>query len=321
MCQNFGMARPLRLELPDALWHVTARGNERKPVFRDEHDYETFLDVLGAVVARFGWRLHAYVLMPNHYHLVFTTPLPTLSKGMRQLGGVYTQRFNKRWSRSGHLFQGRFFSLHVERDAHLLELLRYTALNPVRARLVEDPGAWRWSSYRATAGIEPPPPFLDASFVRDQFRSRRGSPGRAFQEFVRTAVPYDPWEEVRHQVFLGSEEFFAGRLSEVRERKPTTGIPARQVRGAGLTVGEAWRKLCGAPGTTDVSMRTRDLVCLLLHEDVFATYREVGACAGLTEWGARSAVDRGRARALRERAAQRELGALRRTLGGERGAG
>ena len=133
------MTRPLRLDHADATWHVTARGNERKPVFRDDEDYLGFLDLLGAVVRRFRWDLHAYVLMPNHYHLLLATPVPTLSLGMRQLGGVYTQRFNRRWSRCGHLFQGRFKAVLVDRDNYLVALCRYGERNPVAAGLVPRP--------------------------------------------------------------------------------------------------------------------------------------------------------------------------------------
>ena len=186
------MARPLRLDYPGALWHVTARGNERKPIFRDSEDCAAFVDVLGRTVARYRWRLHAFVLMPNHYHLLVETPVATLSRGMRQLGGVYTQRFNRRWSRCGHLFQGRFFSLHVERESHLLELARYIALNPIRAGLAKSAAEWRWGSYRALAGLEPAAPFLETRWIREAFGSRRQAAELAFAEFVDPSNSYEP---------------------------------------------------------------------------------------------------------------------------------
>src|SRR5687767_13788050 len=131
------MARPLRIEFAGALYHVTARGNARMPIFDDDADRRNFLSVLEQVLDRSGWLLHAYCLMGNHYHLMVETMQANLSAGMRQLNGVYTQRFNRRHERVGHLFQGRFKAILVERDSYLLELCRYVVLNPVRAGMVK----------------------------------------------------------------------------------------------------------------------------------------------------------------------------------------
>ena len=192
------MARPVRLEYPGALWHVTVRGNERRHVFRAESDRLFFLDLLGRTVGLFRWRLHAYVLMGNHYHLLVETPEPTLSRGMRELNGVYTQAFNRRHRRSGHLFQGRFKSILVEKQPHLLELARYVVLNPVRARLVRSAGAWRWSSYRATAGLAPAPRWLEVEGTLDLFGGNRSLARASYRKFVGEGrgTEYDPWEGV-----------------------------------------------------------------------------------------------------------------------------
>ena len=107
------MARPLRIEFPGAVYHVTSRGNERKAIFRDDQGRKTFLDTLKDVTLRYNWLCHAYCLMENHYHLLIDTPDGNLSVGMRQLNGIYTQRFNKRHGRVGHLFQGRFKAVLV----------------------------------------------------------------------------------------------------------------------------------------------------------------------------------------------------------------
>ena len=157
------MARPLRIEFPGALDHVTSRGNERRAIFRSDRDRRTFLTLLEQAATRFGWSVTAYVLMTNHFHLVIQTPEPNLSRGMQWLNGTYAARFNQRHQRAGHLFQGRFHAFLVEKEAYFAELLRYVVLNPVRAKMVERPEDYRWSSYRATAGLEAAPPWLDVA--------------------------------------------------------------------------------------------------------------------------------------------------------------
>ena len=136
------------------MYHLTSRGNAGGAIYLDNEDRELFLAVLSSVVARFNWRLYAYCLMSNHYHLLVETPQPNLSRGMRQLNGVYTQRFNRRRDLSGHLFQGRFKAILVERDNYLLELARYVVLNPIRSKETEDCGQLRMEqlpSYCRTA--------------------------------------------------------------------------------------------------------------------------------------------------------------------------
>jgi putative transposase len=155
------MTRPLRLESPGALYHVTARGNERRAIVRDDQDRQRWLTVLGQVVHLYRWTLHAYVLMDNHYHLLVETPEPTLSRGMRQLNGLYGQAFNRRHGRVGHLFKGRFKAIVVKKEAYLLTLCRYVVCNPVRAGSVKHAREWRWSSYRATAGLRAAPEWLE----------------------------------------------------------------------------------------------------------------------------------------------------------------
>src|SRR5215210_502277 len=159
------MPRPLRLGADGSIFHVTARGNRRQPIFLDSGDRALFLHLLARNVTRFGWLCHAYCLMGNHFHLVVETPVFNLSEGMQRLNGRFAQLFNERRELGGHLFQGRFHSEPIETDAHLLSSVRYDDLNPVRAGLVGDPAAWRWSSYTATAGLERPPSFLAASHV------------------------------------------------------------------------------------------------------------------------------------------------------------
>jgi len=180
------MARPLRLEFAGALYHVTARGNERRSIFLGDADGDraAFLDVLGATCERFNWLVHAYCLMTNHYHLLVETPDANLSKGMRQLNGVFTQYVNRTHTRVGHLFQGRFKAILVERESYLLELSRYVVLNPVRARMVATRGDWPWSSYRATVGEAPAPEFLGTDGMLRAFAEERTAAVAGYRRFV-----------------------------------------------------------------------------------------------------------------------------------------
>jgi len=222
------MARPLRIEFPGALYHVTSRGNARQRVFLDDEDRETFLATLAWVVARFRWCCHAYCLMGNHVHLLIETPQPNLSRGMRQLNGVYTQRFHRRHRTVGHLFQGRFQAILVEQEGYLLELARYIVLNPVRAKMVKTPERYPWSSYRPMLGLAPVPPALTTEWVLEQFASTRAIARRRYTKFVHDGIGVPgPWEEVKGQVFLGSEAFIE-RLTPQLEECSTREIPKRQ---------------------------------------------------------------------------------------------
>lgn len=202
------MARPRRIEFAGAVYHLTSRGNARQPIYRDEDDRQAFVALLGEVLRRFQWLCHAYCLMDNHYHLLVETRAPTLSLGMRQLNGVYTQRFNQRHGLVGHLFQGRFKAILVERESHLLELCRYVVLNPVRARVVDDPGQWPWSSYRAMGGQAPTPGWLTTDWVLRQFGATRRIAQQRYRQFVLAGRQAPaPWHALKGQIFLGSDAF------------------------------------------------------------------------------------------------------------------
>jgi REP element-mobilizing transposase RayT/DNA-binding MarR family transcriptional regulator len=201
------MARPLRVEYPGALYHVTCRGNARGKIFLIDSDRELFLQVLTQAVERFNWLCHAYCQMTNHYHLLVETVDPTLARGMRQLNGVYTQEFNRRHSRTGHVFQGRYKAILVERDAYLLELARYVVLNPVRAKMGRSAKDWPWSSYRATAGIEVAPPLLATDWILEQFGPSKKKAQAAYRKFVSAGRGVTVWENLRGQIYLGSDAF------------------------------------------------------------------------------------------------------------------
>lgn len=183
------MARPLRLPFPGGIYHVTARGNDRQTIFADDADCSLFLVVLASVVARYRVRCHAYCLMSNHYHVLLQTPDGNLSAAMRQLNGVYTQRFNRSHERCGHVLQGRFGAQLVDGQAYLLEVCRYIVLNPVRASLASHPRDWRWSSFRATAGEGTVPGFLTVDWVQALSGATGGAaPGSAYVRFVEAGL-------------------------------------------------------------------------------------------------------------------------------------
>ncbi|HUP49977.1 MAG TPA: transposase [Thermoanaerobaculia bacterium] len=216
------MARPLRIEFPGAIWHITSRGNERRDIVRDDDDRLRFVRLLRRVVDDRGWRLHAWVLMSNHYHLLLETPEMALSRGMHWLNQQYARTFNDRHGRVGHLFQGRFKSILVEREGHLLELVRYIVLNPVRAGMVRLAGDYRWSNYRATAGLVPDPAWLEAGWTLGQFHPfNRAAAREEYRRFVTeaSAARYKPWEAIIGQVYLGSQEFRA-RIQELVDDRP-----------------------------------------------------------------------------------------------------
>jgi len=154
------VARPIRIQTPDLIRHVISRGNGRQTVFLDDRDYRQFIHLLGEVVTECKIDCWNYCVMPNHYHVTLQPTLPNLSEAVRRLNSSYAQWWNRRHDRVGHVFQGRFKDQIVDRDGYLLTLTRYVVMNPVRAKLVQTPDAWRWSSYRATVGMCHPPPFL-----------------------------------------------------------------------------------------------------------------------------------------------------------------
>jgi len=202
------MARPLRIEYAGALYHVTSRGNAQSDIYLDEADRRIFLRILGRAVTQRRWLLHAFCLMGNHYHLLLETPQPNLSSGMHQLNGVYSQCFNRRHQRVGHVLQGRFTAIVVDRESYLLELARYVPLNPVRAGIVDHPEKWPWSSYRAAAGLEPAPAWLTTHAVLEHFGCDFDHARLRFQEFVRDGMNAPaPWSALQGQVFLGSQQF------------------------------------------------------------------------------------------------------------------
>lgn len=202
------MARPLRLEFAGAVYHVTSRGDRREDIYLDDDDRHEWIAVLSLVCDRFNWVVHAFCQMTNHYHLLVETVDGNLSAGMRQLNGLYTQRFNRRHAQVGHLFQGRYKAILVQKETHLLELSRYVVLNPVRAKMVSRPEQWRWSSHGAVLDNRAAPDWLDTDWLLGQFGRQRNRARQAYEAFVMAGkgAP-SPLLATRHQLILGNDAF------------------------------------------------------------------------------------------------------------------
>ncbi len=207
------MGRPLRIEYAGALYHITARGNEGKRIFLDDGDRKKFLGIVGDYHDRYGILIHSYVLMGNHYHLILETPKGNLLKVMHGLNGGYTGYFNRKYGRAGHLFQGRYKGILVDKDSYLIPLSRYVHLNPVRARMVERPEQYRWSSYPGYIGKGKQYEWVEYSWILSQFASRRIRAKRKYKEYTEEALKKKvehPLKSLRSQVILGGEEFVRG---------------------------------------------------------------------------------------------------------------
>jgi len=225
------MARPLRLQFPGGIYHVTARGNNRRPIFEDDDDCARFLTVLASIVARYHVLCHAYCLMNNHYHLLLETPEANLSLAMRQLNGVYTQRFNRRHERCGHLLQGRFGAQLVDGDAYLREVCRYIVLNPVRAGLVAHPRQWRWSSFHATAGEAAIPGFLTVDWVQALGGAKaRGEALRRYTSFIEAGIgeTETTLDQFRSKAAVGGAVFMTRMGEHCAQVARSTEIPRAQ---------------------------------------------------------------------------------------------
>lgn len=227
------MSRPLHLEFPNALYHVTSRGDRRENIYEDEEDRLKFLEIFQTVIANYNWLCHGYCLMDNHYHLILETPDGNLSKGMRQLNGVYTQTSNRRHKRSGHLFQGRYKAILVDKNHYLLELSRYVVLNPLRARnMVSRLEDWPWSSYLAMVGDTPKPEWLTTDWILSLFDKRKKIAQEQYRRFVLEGVQHQPeiWSNLKGQIYLGDETFIAEMQKKIGKEKDDLNIPGQQRR-------------------------------------------------------------------------------------------
>ena len=222
------MSRPLRIQFPGAVYHVTARGNEQQTIFHGDRDRKKFVELLDAVVRRLGWRVFTYCLMDNHYHLLVQTPRADLARGMHRLNGPYAQYLRARTGTRGHIFEGRYHAELVEEDAYLLTAARYVAQNPVRARICDLPEDYLWSGHRAIVG-HAPAGFVAVAELLAHFGDDPDASRSRYQRFVD-----EYWAVIDHSVrqsptaILGTIEFAQRVLAAVPAPSPE--VPRDQYR-------------------------------------------------------------------------------------------
>jgi REP element-mobilizing transposase RayT len=222
------MSRPLRIEYAHAFYHITSRGNARGKIFLNEKDYKTFLTIFSDAIKRYNWICYSYCLMPNHYHLLIETPDANLSQGMRQLNGVYTQKFNYFHHRVGHIFQGRFKAILAEKESYIGELVRYITLNPVRAKLVKTPSQWKWSGHAEIIGKTKPTGCVDIKRALKIFSHNSNQAKKNYIDFINEKFTGNLWDELKGGVLLGTMEFAEKMSIHLRKNIQSKEIPRRE---------------------------------------------------------------------------------------------
>ncbi len=224
------MARPLRITYPGAFYHITSRGNEQKPVFKSKRDRVKFQEYLESASERYNAVIHVYCMMDNHYHLLLETPSGNLPQIMRHINGAYTNYFNTKRDRAGHLFQGRYKAILFEKDEYAKQLSRYIHLNPVRAGLAEKPEEYEWSSYPEYIGKREKPEWLCTDFIHGYFGKTKTSAEKQYHKFVSQLINTeyeDPLNEVTGSVILGSSDFINKiKAKYLSGKKADKNIPA-----------------------------------------------------------------------------------------------
>jgi REP element-mobilizing transposase RayT len=204
------MTRPLRVEYPDAYYHVINRGNSKEKIYLNDRDKEKFLEYLEKAAERFSVIFHGYCLMSNHYHLLVQTPDSNLSRAMQWINVSYATYFNRKRDRHGHLFQGRFKAILIDADEYLKHLSRYIHLNPVRAKMVSSPSEYQWSSYSAFIGKQKPPQFLETDWLLSTFGKNKKQARQSYRDFVEKVDPKsleNPSDQVCEGFLLGDSNF------------------------------------------------------------------------------------------------------------------
>jgi len=254
------MARPLRIEYPGALYHITDRGNERKSIYRDDADRRKMMKYIAEAVEKYSLIIHAFCLMENHYHFEIETPRGNLSQAMHWLKTAYAVYFNKHHKRNGHLFQGRFLSALVEKETHLMALTRYIHLNPVRAGMVERPEDYLWSSYREYIRTGRRWEWLEIGWTLDQFGGTSRTGRQYYRQFVEEGIlerSLDPMEESTGGILLGSDRFVEWVQEHIlNQREDKSSVSAkREIRN--IELGEIIRHVGKSMNVSEKTTRVR----------------------------------------------------------------
>ena len=262
------MSRPPRIEYPGASYYITGRALQSRNAFVDAKDFASFKSVLAGVVDRFGWELKSFVLLPDHYHLILEVPHSNLSKGMRQLNGVYTQLYNRRHGTEGPVFHGRFKSVVFEKESFLLPIVRHAALNPVRVKAAKAPANYRHSSYPALIHEAPVPEMLSANDIYEAIGSR--DPVPSLKQYVEEdEVEGSPLDHRAHQILLGGDDFI-DRMQKLL-KKSTAAKPAPKIAGRRKSLKMIFR------GSQKLTRAERNERIRSAHIDYGYTLAEIGA--------------------------------------------
>jgi REP element-mobilizing transposase RayT len=306
------MARPLRITFPGAFYHVTSRGNEQKAVFKSKRDREKFLDYLASATERYNAAVHAFCLMDNHYHLLLETPSANLPQIMRHINGAYTTYFNIKRGRSGHLFQGRYKAILVDRDTYAKELSRYIHLNPVRAHMAKTPGDYPWSSYNAYIGESEAPDWLQRDFILAYFGKQTATAQKRYREFVHALAGREyesPLAEASASLVLGPAEFirnikkrFLG--NQVRSRD----LPALRQIHEGIDLETVVDLVKGALRETPA--HARNACIYLCRKHTGQTLRAIGQQFGISDAAVSQVCKRFKVRMKSDSTLRKEIAAL-----------
>lgn len=226
------MSRPLRIQYPGAIYHITARGNGGNNIFNNSKDYLLFLEELKKTIEEYNWVCYTYCFMPNHYHLLIKTLDPNLSTGMRQLNGNYTQRYNIKHKKYGHLFQGRFKSVLVEDASYLGNIIRYIVLNPVKAKLAKTISVWLWTSHNEITGRKKSTGCVQIDETLSLFHKNKRIARQEYIKFIKQKCDKEEtWQDLRSGFILGSLEFARNMVNKYGDEKARENIKKERFAG------------------------------------------------------------------------------------------
>jgi putative transposase len=271
------MGRPLRINYPGAFYHITSRGNERKSIYQTNRDYERFMSYLESATERYGANIHCFCLMTNHYHLLLETPRGNLQSILHHINTGYTNYFNAKKRRSGHLFQGRYRAILVEKDLYALELSRYIHLNPVRAGIIKDPIQYPWSSYSSYCSKKSKWDWLERDFILSQVSKKLRKAIRGYRDYVQRAMTEkqeDPLKKAVASTVIGSKEFTEWVREKWVKRRVDREVPALRVIGRKPEISSI-QAACETAFRRD-SLESRRMALYLSHRISGLSLKEVG---------------------------------------------